>query len=393
VVQRFRMIISWAVQGLLYYRTRALFTTVGIALATALLGSTLAFQTGYERSLKRNIDSLGYQILVTGKGCPHEAATLILRGGSIPMYIREEVYQDIVSRPGVQDATRFLMQVVPGVEAGTHQLYVGIDEHFLELKPGVAFQRGEWFSSEIADEAILGFNVAEYRRLGVGDEIQAQGRTFVVRGILDKLGTQDDGTIFFPLLVGQDLFEKRDRLTGVGILLHDMSTSAEFIERLYDYPSVQVVRMSQVQGTILNILTGVRALLLAFGALCLIVALMGVVNVALITMNERLGELGVLRALGCSSWTLFGLVWSESLLLSLVGAGFGAVAMFALRGAMEWVVRSTLTFVPSGTVVNITPAILFDSCGLVVILCLAAGIYPAWRSAVVSPMTTMRGAA
>ena len=172
-----------------------------------------------------------------------------------------------------------------------------------------------------------------------------------------------------------------------------MSTSAGFIERLYDYPSVQVVRMSQVQGTILNILAGVRALLLAFGALCLVVALMGVVNVALITMNERLGELGVLRALGCSSWTLFGLVWSESLLLSLVGVGFGAVAMFVLRGAVEWAVRSTLTFVPSGTVVNITPAILVDSCGLVVILCLLAGIYPAWRSAVVSPMTTMRGAA
>ncbi len=387
-----RMVFAWAVQALMFHRMRTLLTVVGIALATALLASTLSFQAGYERSLKHNINAMGYQILVTGKGCPHEAATLILRGGSIPMYIPEEVYGDIVRQPEVRDATRFFMQTVPRAEEGEHQLYVSIDDQFLRLKPSVNFQRGGWFSSEEADEAILGFNVAEYRRLGVGDEIEVQGRKMIVRGVLDKLGTQDDGTVFLPLLVGQDLFEKRGRLTGIGIRLEDMSQWASFVERLYEYPAVQVVRMSQVQNAILNILTGVRALLLGFGALCLVVALMGVLNVALISMNERRGEMGVLRALGCSGATLFELVWSESLLISLAGAGLGALATVVLRGGVEWVVRSTLPFVPSGTVVAATPAVLLQSCAVVVVLSLLAGVYPAWRSAAVSPMTSMRGA-
>jgi putative ABC transport system permease protein len=390
---RIRIVVSWAVQALLFHRARTLLTVMGVALATALLSSTLSFHAGYERSLKRNIDAMGYQILVTGKGCPHEAATLILRGGSIPMYIREEVYRDIVRQSEVQDATRFFMQTVPLDEEASHQLYVGIDDAFLRLKPGVDFQRGTWFSSDVADEAILGFNVAEYLRLGVGDEIEVQGRTLIVRGILDQLGTQDDGTIFLPLFVGQDLFEKRGKLTGIGIRMKDMDQWADFVERLYDYPSVQVVRMSQVQQVILNILTGIRALLLAFGVLCLIVALMGVFNVALISMNERRGEMGVLRALGCSGTTLFELVWSESLLLSFAGAGLGAAATVVTRSGAEWVVRSTLSFVPAGTVIETTPAILAQSCALVVVLCLLAGAYPAWRSAVVSPMDSMRGAA
>jgi len=257
-----RIVAAWAFQALLFHRTRTLLTVIGVALATALLASTLGFQAGYERSLKHNIDSMGYQVLVTGKGCPHEAATLILRGGSIPMYIPEEVYEDIVRQPEVRDATRFFMQSVPREEEGAHQLYVGIDDQFLRLKPSVAFQRGEWFSSDEADEAILGFNVAEYRRLGVGDTIAVQGRELIVRGVLDKLGTQDDGTVFLPLLVGQDLFEKRGRLTGIGIRLEEMAQWAGFVERLYDYPAVQVVRMAQVQSSILNILSGVRALLL-----------------------------------------------------------------------------------------------------------------------------------
>ena len=223
--------------------------------------------------------------------------------------------------------------------------------------------------------------MAEYRRLGIGDTIGVKGRTFSVRGILDKLGTQDDGTVFLPLEVNQDLFERRDRLTGIGVRLHDMGDAGPFIDRLYDIPSLQVVRMSQVQGTILNILRGVRALLLAFGAVCLVVALMGVFSVALITANERTPEMGVLRALGCPGWTLFQLVWAESLLLSLAGAIVGGGLTLALRGAAEWAVRSTLTFVPAGTVVSVTPETLLVSAAAVVGLCLLAGVYPALKSA------------
>jgi putative ABC transport system permease protein len=303
------------------------------------------------------------------------------------------VYRHIVEQPEVEDSTRFFMQSVPAADGQSHQLYTGIDDRFLELKPGVEFQRGEWFTSPLADEVILGFNVAEYRRLGIGDEIEVRGRRLGVRGILDKLATQDDGTIFLPLETSQDLFEKRDRLTGIGIRLEDMSQAGVLIDRLYDLPSVQVVRMSQVQRTILDILNGVRALLLAFGALCVVVALMGVFNVALISMNERTGEMGVLRALGCPGKTLFELAWSETLAMSLGGVALGVALTVALRGAAEWFVRSTLAFVPSGAVVDVTPSILVVSCAIVIALCLLAGAHPAWRGARVSPLTSMRGSA
>lgn len=387
-----RVLGMWAWQSLLFNKTRSILTIFGVSLATALLASTLSFQTGYERSLKRNIDAMGYQILVTGKGCPHEAATLILRGGSIPMYIPEELYQRIAQDAEVQDSTRFLMQSLPDLQLGSHQLYVGIDENFLRLKPEVAFQRGGWFSSDLADEAILGFNVAEYRRLNLGSEIEVRGRTVRVCGILDKLGTQDDGTVFLPLQICQQFFERRDHLTGIGIRLKDMSRAGDFIDRLYDLPSVQVVRMSQVQGTILNILAGVKVLLMAFGVLCLVIALISVFNVALITVQERVPEMGVLRALGCSPGRLFQLVWSETLLISVAGAVTGTVIAFALRRAVEAVMRATLAFVPSGTVVEITLPIILGSSALVILLCLLAGIYPAWKSSKVSPMTSIRGA-
>jgi len=387
------MVAAWAFQSLVFRRTRSILAVAAIGLSTSLVTSTLGFETGFEGSLERSIESMGYQILVTGQGCPHEAATLILRGGTIPMYLREEVGRHIATWPEVEASTRFLMQSVPAPDGRSQQVYVGIDEEFLRLKPSVALQRGEWLSSPSAFEVLLGFNVAEYRRLGPQDEIELQGRKLAVRGVLDRLGSQDDGTVFLPLAVAQELFEKRDRLTGIGIRLEDMSRAAEVIDRLYSLPAIQVVRMAQVQETVLRILSGVRALLTAFGAVCLAVALMGVFNVALITVSERRVEMGVLRALGCPAGKLFRLVWSESLVLSLLGVLLGALLSLLVRGSVEQVVRSTLSFVPSGPVVVLTPGILLGGSAAVVLLCLAAGIYPAWKSSRVSPMVSIRGAA
>ena len=390
-MKRSRIILSWACSSIRFTLTRSVLTILAIGLATAFIAGTLSFQHGFKLSLERNIESMGYQVLVTGKGCPHEAATLMLQGGTIPMYIHNDVYEKILAEPEVGDATRFFMQSVPLEEENAHQLYVGIDEKFLRLKSGVTFQGGAWFTSNEADEVILGFNVAEYRRLGIGDAMEVQGRKFTVRGILDKFGTQDDGSIFMPLSVCQDLFERGDFLTGIGIRVKDLSVAGNLIDRLYDKPSIQVVRMSQVQSTILRILTGLRAFLMTFGLLCLALALMSVFNVSLITANERISELGVLRALGSSSGTLFKLVWSETLLLSLAGVVLGAILTVVFRGGAEWVVRSTLHFVPAGTVIVVTTAILLKSCFAVLVLSLLAGVYPAAKSAFVPPVISMRG--
>lgn len=386
-----RGMLRWALLAAAFHRLRSALSIVAIGLASALLTSTLAFHQGYAASLKRDISAMGYQILVTGKGCPHEAATLIMRGGTIPMYVPQEVAEHLARQPEVLDTTRFLMQSESLPDGKSFLVYIGIDEQFLRLKPGLTFQRGGWFSSTAAPEAIVGYNVAEYRRLSLGDTIRVKGTALTVRAILDKLGTQDDGIVFMPLAVGQGIFEKRDRLTGVGIRLKDMSQAGAFIERLYETPSIQVVRMSQVQESMLRVLDGVRSLLLAFAALCLVVALAGVFNVSLIAAHERRPEMGILRAMGCSRLRLFGLAWCETFLLGLTGALAGSLLAVALGGVVGMALRSWLPFVPSGDLIAVTPLIAAINCAIVVSLCLLAGSFPAFKSAQASPLESIRG--
>lgn len=388
-----RIAVSWAFRSITFNRTRSLLTVLAIGLATALVAGTTAFQAGYRVSLQRNIDGMGYQILVTGKGCPHEAATLILRGGSIPMYIQQEIYERIRGRPEVKAATRFFMQSAPLGGGSATQLFVGVDDEYLRLRPGTTFQRGGWFSSGTADEAILGYNVAELRRLDAGDTMQVQGRQVRVKGVLDKLGTQDDGTVFLPLETAQSYFDRRDLLTGIGIQLRDIGMAADFVESLYEIPSIQVVRMARVQTMILRILDDIRGLLTAFAMLCLLLALMSVFDIALIAAHDRATEMGILTALGCPAGRLFLLVWSESLALGVLGVAAGGLLLFAFEPAIERGVASMLTFVPAGGVVSFSPSMVLATAAAVLPLCLLAGLYPAWRSSRVPPLSTLRGVA
>ena len=101
-----------AYKSLLRKKTRSLLTVVGIALAAWVLVSLFGFNTGYEKSLNKDIDNLGFQMLVVAKGCPYEAATLMLKGGTGLKYMKQEIAADVARDPDVDGVTPMLMQVV-----------------------------------------------------------------------------------------------------------------------------------------------------------------------------------------------------------------------------------------------------------------------------------------
>ncbi|MBM3296434.1 MAG: hypothetical protein FJY83_02425, partial [Candidatus Aminicenantes bacterium] len=101
-----------AAKNLLRKKTRSALTVLGIGLSAWVLLSLLGFNRGYEAALNKDIDNLGFQVLVTAKGCPYEAATLMLKGGTGLRYLDESVERDIKNNPEVEETTPMLMQAV-----------------------------------------------------------------------------------------------------------------------------------------------------------------------------------------------------------------------------------------------------------------------------------------
>ena len=99
-----------AYKNLLRKKARTLLTLIGIMLSSWVLVSLLGFNRGYEIALNRDIDNMGYQIMVMAKGCPYEAATMMLQGGAGLRYIEQSVVDSITNKPEVDKVTPILMQ-------------------------------------------------------------------------------------------------------------------------------------------------------------------------------------------------------------------------------------------------------------------------------------------
>jgi len=387
---------SVALKNLARKKVRTALTIGGVAIAIAVLVSLWGFDTGYQRSLNANIDKMGYQLLVTAKGCPYEAATLMLQGGGGLRYMDEAVYQKIVSDPRIDKITPQLVSTAydPARQGGRGgiSLYMGIENSYITLKPWTKFKLGKWFSSEDADEVIMGYEVAEYEQRVPGDKIFIPGRNevLIVVGIFERNGTQDDGIIFMPLKTTQKIFELPGKLTGIGIKLKDMRQLSKFEEDLYNVPGIQVISLAQVKGTILNLVSSAKAMTNSVALIAVIIAVIGVVNTILMSVFERTSEIGVMKAIGASRMDIFRIIWIETALICVFGGILGDIVSLAGGRAIEYVIKLALPYAPKGHLVIITPHILLLSFFGALVMGFIAGLYPAFRASSMKPIEAIR---
>ena len=365
---------------------------LGVAFAITILVSVQGFFRGFERALDRGIAGLGYEVLVTAKGCPYEAATLVLTGGNIPMYLDESVARQVLERPEVKASTRLFMQARRDVEENRTFVFVGIEDTFRELKPWLELQLGGWFSSPHAAEVILGYNVADRLRLTVGDSLEVAGlaRPLRVVGLWDRTGAQDDGALFLPLAYAQKAFDRKDKLTGLGIKLEPPESLETFIAAVQDLPSLQIITLTQARGALLNLMGAARTLMTALAILTLVVAIGGLLNTVLASVFERMRELAILKIMGAGAGRLFAAVCLESSFLCLGGALLGYLLACALGGVLEGVLRQVLPFVPAGKVVVIGAQEFGTSLLLGLGLGLVASLLPALKAARTKPALTLQ---
>ncbi|MGD0783522.1 MAG: ABC transporter permease, partial [Candidatus Aminicenantales bacterium] len=255
-----------AYKNLLRKKTRTLLTILGIGLSAWVLTSLFGFNKGYESALSKDIDNMGFQVLLTAKGCPYEAATLMLKGGTGLRYMPEAVFKDILKNKEVEKITPMLMQAVfdPNKgESGGISAYLGIDPAtYPQMKAFLKFKQGGWFKDPLAHEAVLGYEAAELEQREVGDKILIPEKNieFKVVGILARSGTQDDGTIFTPIQTLQKDFKQEGKVTAVGIKVYRSANTTELENRLYDLPDVQVVSMAQVKTTIMSLVSTAKVM-------------------------------------------------------------------------------------------------------------------------------------
>lgn len=407
--------LAW--KNLVRRPVRTALTAGGVALAVAVAVSLGGFNLGYRQAIAGSIEQLGFQVMVMAKGCPYEAATLMLKGGTGLLYLPETAHEQIRTDSdiaaitpifiGIAEKQGFALDGSPA--AATFTILSGVElesframKPWLKLKTGPGYNGGRWFTPDSTNEIVMGYEVAEYEQRKVGDTFYAsvvpKGKVtpelhaFTVVGVLERTGAQDDGTVFLPLPTAQRLFGREGELTIIGIKLKEFNgiRMREFEGRWLKIPEVQVVSLEQVKGALVSLVGTAQTMVAAVAVIAVLVAIIGVINAILMSVHERTGEIGVLKAVGAGRAQIFRLIWLETLLVSLAGAVPGSLLAAGGARLTDTALRHLLSIGVTQSLVRITPGLLGAAILGAVILGLVAGVWPAGRAASLRPVEAIR---
>jgi len=226
----------------------------------------------------------------------------------------------------------------------------------------------------------------------LGQRITVGGNRFRIIGVMaskgNVLGFDLDDTVYIPAARALSLFN-RDTLHEVDVL-YDDKTSVEtvvagikkiLIERhgKDDVTITTQQQMLEVLGSVLNVLTFAVG---AIGGISLLVGAIGIVTIMTISVNERISEIGLIRALGGRRSQVLSLFLGEAIVLSAVGG----LAGLGLGIGIAQLLHLSLPALPVHTSWNfvILAEVIAISIGLI------AGVLPARRAARLDPVEALR---
>lgn len=282
---------------------------------------------------------------------------------------------------------------------------------------------------------VLSENNSAYFGAGVGDTVTILDQTFEVVGIHGTSGVSDALTVYMNLSDAQTITNNIGYATTIHVFantsaevtevanaistLHpelDVATSQQRLQQLQNLQSTYETQLQNAQSTYETQLDAAQVTMnqtnsQAFEEIVVAIAATSliVLFVMLYTVRERTKEIGTLKAIGFSNWTVMSQFILEGVLLSMVAGAvailIGSVAAPFLSSVLLPSVSSStnifgnggITFrsavnpaATSATAVSVSPELMLMALGLAIALGALGSLYPAWRAAKTRPAEAMR---
>lgn len=226
----------------------------------------------------------------------------------------------------------------------------------------------------------------------LGKVIRVGGFRFRIIGVMESkgqiLGFDLDDAVYIPAAKAMELFN-RESLMEIDVLYAADAAGEEVAEDIRqllvnrhgseDFSITTQEQMMDVLGGVLDKLTIAVG---GLGGISLLVGGVGILTIMSISVRDRTGEIGLLRALGATSRQVLILFLGEAIVLSALGGGIGLCIGWGGAQLLHF-------FVPALPVHTSWPYVLSAEL-LAAVIGLAAGVIPARRAAALNPVEALR---
>jgi len=283
-----------------------------------------------------------------------------------------------------------------GSEEGRATIY-GLDAEI--IRGILTVETGEYPKSTTS--VVVGPTLAERLDLKIGSKIDIgdpdDGSTATVRvvGILEERGMSMDLSTDMAIVGTQKLFtgiyggeSEYDQVNVVVNDLNDIDAVTEAIEdelnRKEDTVTVQ--DSSRMMESITSTVSTMTTFVMAIAGISLLVAAVSIFNVMMMSVNERVREIGILRSIGTQRTEILRMFIYEAGILGLVGAVIGAIASIVIGYIVVLgMVGTAEYFFAPGSIVYVPMAMAVGAA-----ICIITGVYPAWRASNLDPIEALR---
>ncbi|MCK9277583.1 MAG: ABC transporter permease [Methanoculleus sp.] len=283
-----------------------------------------------------------------------------------------------------------------GSETGRATIY-GLDPDI--IREILTVEVGEYPKSTTS--VVVGPTLAERLDLKVGSKIDIgdpdEGSTTTVRvvGILEERGmTMDLSTDM--AIVGTDklftgIYGGEGEYDQVNVVVDDITNidavTAEIEDTLNKKEDeVTVQDSSRMTESITATVSTMTTFVMAIAGISLLVAAVSIFNVMMMSVNERVREIGILRSIGTQRPEILRMFIYEATIIGIVGAVIGAIASLIIGYVVVLgMVGTTEYFFAAGSLIYVPMAMVIGAA-----ICIVTGVYPAWQASNLDPIGALR---
>lgn len=404
-----RQLVKIAYRDLVRSRRRSLLTLVAIAVGVSLLVFMSGFiQGAIADSIENNIRLQTGHIKIRAESYDEDKVSLAWED---LLDSPEELAAQVRALDGVEAASPVLWAsgIVSTREESVGVRVFGIDplsDVHARIRAGLA--AGEYLLPDDRSGVLLGQRLAESLGVGVGDQISLLVNTadeapdeaiFSIRGLYATgVPVYDDTTIFLPLSKAQAFTLTEGRASMILALLNDRE-QADGLSAALRAPGYTVLTWREMNRVILEAIQAGMGMLYIMYLVVLLVVAVVIANTLLMSVFERIREMGILSALGMKGREILFMFLVEAGILGgvgvILGVALGSLGVFYMsKVGLHIGDMATMTTVSAGysdtMYARFAPAETVSVAIAAMVIILLASLYPARFAARLQPVDALR---